>query len=221
MRTKADLQQSIDSDLIWRRREAFVLRVLIEDASGNKSKEAALLRAGVAMLYAHWEGFIKRSATLYLQFVSSQGRKGSELTSNFLAIKFKSQLDSIWNSKKTASANELVDYFCHKLENKIKLPKKGLVDTHSNLSSEVLKEINETLGLDNTPYKTKKQVIDTKLVNKRNHIAHGNELNIDSKEFIELYDEIFSMMNEFRNQVQNAATTDSFIRNAAKKFDIS
>lgn len=147
MRTKADLQQSIDSDLIWRRREAFELRALIEGASENKSKEAALLRAGVAMLYAHWEGFIKRSGTLYLQFVSNQGRKGSELTPNFLAIKFKNQLDSIWTSKKPTSAHELIDYFCHKLENKVKLPKKGLVDTHSNLSSEVLKEINEIILL--------------------------------------------------------------------------
>ncbi|MDO5653162.1 MAG: MAE_28990/MAE_18760 family HEPN-like nuclease [Brachymonas sp.] len=212
MRTKAELQQSIDDDLIWRRREAFELRLLIQDASQNKSKEAALLRAGVAMLYAHWEGFIKRSGTLYLHFVSNQACKGNELTSNFLAIKFKNQLDSIKLSSKTTTANHLINYFCHKLENKIKLPKNILIDTHSNLSSEVLKEINEVLGLDNTPYEAKKNIIDLKLVSKRNHIAHGNILHIDKQEFLEIYDEVFDMMDEFRNQVQNAAATDLFIR---------
>lgn len=212
MRTKAELQQSIDEDLIWRRRETFQLRALIEGAGENKSQEAALLRAGIAILYAHWEGFIKRSGTLYLQFVSNQGRKGNELQANFLAIKFKSQLDGILASKKPAAAHELIDFFCHKMDNKLRLPKKGLIDTHSNLSSEVLRDINEMLGLDNGPYETKKQIIDLKLVNQRNHIAHGNELSINFNEFIEIYDEVFNMMNEFRNQVQNAAITNSFIR---------
>jgi hypothetical protein len=212
MRTKEELQQLIDNDLIWRRREAFELRVLISDTSENKSKEAALLRAGVTILYAHWEGFIKKTGTLYLQFVSNQGHKGNELTSNFLALKFKNQIDSIFSSKKATSSHELIEYFCHKLDNKIKLPKNGLLDTHSNLSSGVLKEINQSLGLNNYPYEIKKQLIDSKLLNQRNHIAHGNELNIEKNEFLELYDEIFNMMDEFRNQVQNAAATDNYLR---------
>lgn len=74
MRTKAELQQCIDDDLIWRRRELFNIRAAIEDAQGNAPKQAALLRAGVALLYAHWEGFVKRCGTHYLEFVSNQGK---------------------------------------------------------------------------------------------------------------------------------------------------
>lgn len=212
MKTKAELQQATDDDLIWRRRELFNIRTAIEDANGNAQRQSALLRAGVALLYAHWEGFVKRCGTYYLEYVASQGRKGRELTANFIAIRFKTRLAEAAKSKKVSSTNELVEYFTSKLDERLRLPHKGIVDTQSNLSSTVLREIVWTLGLDVSPFETKSQLIDNRLVDRRNHIAHGEPLDIGVAEYIQLHDEVIALMDEFRNQVQNAVATDQYLR---------
>lgn len=212
MRTKADLQQRIDDDFIWRRRELFNIRAAIQDSQDSAPKQAALLRAGVALLYAHWEGFIKRCGVCYLEFVSNQGKRAAELTPNFIAVKFKTRLSEAAKSKKASATHELVDFFCTRLEHRLKIPHKGVIDTQSNLSSAVLREIVWALGLDMGPYETKKHLIDSRLVDRRNHIAHGDTLDISVPDFVTLHEEVMLLMEEFRTQVQNAAATDHFLR---------
>ncbi len=53
------------------------------------------------------------------------------------------------------------------------------IRTESNLSSKVLKEILWCLGIEDTPFILKAQLIDEKLAGKRNHIAHGEFLDVD------------------------------------------
>jgi hypothetical protein len=65
--------------------------------------------------------------------------------------------------------------------------------------------------LDITPYETKKQLIDSSLVDRRNHIAHGDTLDIGVADYVLLHDEVMGLLEEFRNQVQNAAATDQFL----------
>lgn len=212
MRTKADLQQKVDDDLLWRRRELFNLRTAIEDSEKNKQRQTALLRAGVAVLYAHWEGFVKRAGSLYLEFVSNQGKRATDLTPNFVAIKFKARIVEAAKSKKISTTHDVVDFFCNHLQDRLKIPHKGVVDTQSNLSSVVLRDIIWTLGLDISPYETKSKLIDESLVDRRNHIAHGEPLDIGVKEYLELHDEVMGLLEDFRNQIQNAAATDRFLK---------
>jgi hypothetical protein len=189
MRSKAELIQRIDDDLIWRRRELTDFRAVIQ-AAANASRKSALLRAGVALLYAHWEGFVKRSGTYYLQFVSNQGKKGSELAFNFIGIRLKAQLTAAAASKKATATAELVEFFCSRMDERLRVPHKGVVDTESNLSSTVLEEIVGTLGLDMLPFITKRHLIDTSLVNRRNHIAHGAFLDVELEDYLALHDEL-------------------------------
>ncbi len=111
MRTKADLQQKVDDDLLWRRRELFNLRTAIEDSEKNKQRQTALLRAGVAVLYAHWEGFVKRAGSYYLEFVSNQRARAIDLTPNFVAIKFKARIVEAAKSKKISTTHDVIDFF--------------------------------------------------------------------------------------------------------------
>lgn len=212
MRTKDELLQKIDDDLIWRRRELTDFRIAIQDSVQNPGRRSALLRAGVALLYAHWEGFVKRCGTYYLEFVANQRKKASELRINFIAIKLKSHLVEVSKSRKTSASAELIDFFCNKLGDRLRIPHKGMIDTESNLSSSVFREIVWTLGLDMTPYETKCHFIDSSLVGRRNHIAHGDLLDIDIEEYFALHDEVMALIDTFRNQLQNAAVTNGFMR---------
>lgn len=211
MRTKADLQQKVDDDLLWRRRELFNLRTAIEDSEKNKQRQTALLRAGVAVLYAHWEGFVKRAGSYYLEFVSNQRERAIDLTPNFVAIKFKARIVEAAKSKKISTTHDVIDFFCNHLEDRLKIPHKGIVDTQSNLSSVVLRDVIWTLGLDFSPYETKSNFIDASLLDRRNHIAHGEPLDIDVRDYVALHDEVMTLLEDFRNQIQNAAATDRFL----------
>jgi hypothetical protein len=212
MRTRGELLQKIDDDLIWRRRELSDFRAAVQGAGPNPARRSSLIRAGVALLYAHWEGFVKRCGTYYLQFVNNQGKKASELQPNFIAIKFRSQLTELSKSHKASSCAELVEFFSSKLDDRLRIPHKGIVDTQSNLSSAVLREIIWALGLDMSPYETKSHLIDSSLVDRRNHIAHGDELDIDINDYLELHDEVMVLIDTFRNQLQNAAATNAFLK---------
>lgn len=212
MRTKAELQQKVDEDLVWRRREMFNIRTAIEDSHRNKQRQTALLRAGVAVLYAHWEGFIKRAGSHYLEFVANQGKRAADLTPNFVAIKFRARIAEAAKSKKISATHDVVDFFCNHLQDRLKIPHKGVVDTQANLSSVVLRDIVWTLGLDIAPYETKSKLIDESLVDRRNHIAHGESLDIGVKEYLALHDDVMGLLDDFRNQIENAAATDRFLK---------
>lgn len=210
MKTKDDLLQKIDDDLIWRRRELTDFRAVIQDVAQNPRRKSALLRAGVVLLYAHWEGFVKCCGSYYLEFVANQGLKASDLRSNFIAIKLKSRLSEATKSNKPSSSEDLVDFFRSKLGDRLRIPHKGVIDTKSNLSSSVLREIVWSLGLDMTPYELKCHLIDSSLVDRRNRIAHGESLDIDIEGYLALHGDVMTLIDTFRNQLQNAAVLDEF-----------
>lgn len=54
-------------------------------------------------------------------------------------------------------------------------------------------------------------LIDSQLLAKRNHIAHGNALVVDCDGYLDLHDEISGLMTLFRNQLENAAVTREYL----------
>ena len=55
--TEHDLSAIFDADLIWRRKELSDMKAAIKKA--DQFSKPALLRALVAMSYAHWEGYVR------------------------------------------------------------------------------------------------------------------------------------------------------------------
>ena len=103
-------------------------------------------------------------------------------------------------------------FFLDDLNQRCLLPKDA-ISTASNLSSEIFKEITHTLGIDFSTYSTKSVLIDTKLLKTRNEIAHGEYSIFDQEEYIELHREVISMLDLFRNQIENAAINKDYMRN--------
>lgn len=212
IRTLENLYDRLSEEIVWRKKELADLRTLIETESLTPNKRDALIRAGVAMLYAHWEGFIKAAASAYLEYVSMQRLRYEELSANMIAISVKGKLNEAGQANKALIHNEVVEFFLHNLSDRSSIPYRGAVDTKSNLSSSVFYNIVCMLGFDYTFYETKEKLIDEKLLNSRNHIAHGQYLSFDVRDFIELHEQILEMMEVFRSQIDNSATLGMFRR---------
>jgi len=212
IRTTEQLFDFLSAELTWRKKELSELQSLLELKSLPQNRQNVLIRSGVAMLYAHWEGFVKNAASAYVEFVAMQRLSYRDLASNFVAIAIKDKLNDVMESNKTSVCIEVTDFLITKLSERSSIPYKSAINTKSNLSSQVLREITTVLGIDFSAYATKEKIIDEKLLKSRNNIAHGNYLIIDHDEYLELHNQVIEMMNLFRNHIDNSASMKSYCR---------
>jgi hypothetical protein len=210
IRTAEQVSDALSKDLIWRRKELTALRFLIE-STRQPDENHSLLRASVALLYAHWEGFIKNAALIYLEFVRLQRLKNKDLAANFVAISVRSKLKAAQASDGIASHLAVTKFFLSEMEDRGNIP--NTISTKSNLSSLVLKEIVLALGLDFSFFEPKAILIDEKLVGTRNTIAHGEHVLISRSDYEAVYHQILSMLDHFRTQVENAVAMKRFSSN--------
>ena len=212
LKTAEQLSDQLSNELAWRKKELSEVKSLVERKSFSDSKHKALVRSGICLLYAHWEGFVKLAANSYLEYVRMQKLCYEELASNFLALAMKEKLKEAKETNKPSLYIPVCDFFLHELNQRCSLPKEA-ISTASNLSSEIFQEITRTLGIDFSPYSTKSVLIDTKLLKTRNEIAHGEYSIFDREEYIELHSEVITMLDQFRNQIENAAINKDYMRN--------
>lgn len=210
IRTLEHLSDSLSEDLAWRKKELAILKSLIESSAVSISKERTLLRSGITILYAHWEGFVKIAASNYLEYISMKRLRYNELSSNFVALALKTKLSQAQETNKASIFTEAIDFLRSQLDERSMIPYKDVVKTGANLSSSIFQEITCLLGLDYSFYETKQILIDEKLLARRNNIAHGEYLQLDKDDYLELHSQIIGMMDMFRNQIENCATCENY-----------
>ncbi len=204
IRTLTHLQEALDSEMGWRVKE---LSSLTLSAKGDSSLAApTIIRAGVALLYAHWEGFIKNASTAYLNYITNQGIRYEELKSCFVVFGLKGYLNTLTTSRQAEANEKAIEFVLDQMDKPAKITLGSAIDTESNLTSKVFDNIATSLSISRSAYETKYNLIDQSLVLRRHKIAHGEFLDIDAKEWRALAAEILALMRAFKTDIENAAT---------------
>ena len=205
------LQKMLDNNWAWRKKEIINLinlTNLSQDITQNTN-----IRSGIVLVYAHWEGYIKKSSEYYLQFITSQNIQMKKFTHNFVAGAMRNAIFDCGQTRKVSKYTKLIETLMEKMEEPIKIPYKSLITTQSNLSSKVLFEILLTLGLDPSPYELKFKLIDNHLLDQRNKVSHGQYLDIDLEIFLDTAKDIIFLLETFRNQLIESARSEKYLEN--------
>lgn len=213
IRTINDLQDAIDAEMAWRKHELSTIRENV--ASARKSAKDTAIRAGIALLYAHWEGAIKNIATFYLEYVAMLKLPYGEIKPNFLAISLKYNLKTFEESNKSTIHTRIVTEVINSRDVKSKIPVDGIIKTNSNLNSEIFVEIMATIGLDCSAYESSYKLIDSILLDKRNKVAHGERiesLDLDETRYYEIHEKVRNLILQFADQVSNAACLKQYLK---------
>jgi len=208
IRTLDDLQNQLDREISWRIKEIADVKLSLKTAVG--SKEITLIRAGVPLLYAHWEGFVKSAAEAYINFVAMKRLNFANLSNSFLALAARQHLENIATSNRMALQVSAVEFLRSRSNEQSRISPRTKVNTRSNLNSEVFEDIAITLGIDTNRYCPRYNFLDSSLLARRNSIAHGEYLDLDINSYIDLSDNVVLLLRWVKTDIQNCATTQSF-----------
>jgi hypothetical protein len=210
MRAVNELADFLDEELAWRKRELTAVHFLIQGS--RQHERPVMLRAGICLVYAHWEGFVKNASTAYLNYIDQMGLQYRELAPCLVALCLRGQFRELGASQRVSIHTQLTSFLLSELREKAELPWEYAIETRSNLNFDTLQEILCVLGLDYTPYSTREQLIDERLVGQRNRIAHGEFGEIDLVDYDQIYHAVLDLIDRFRTDVMNAVVTHRFRR---------
>jgi hypothetical protein len=210
IRSAAALLDHLDDEMAWRLKEVHELRSTVQTANGRNID--AHIRAGVSMLYAHWEGFIKGAANAYVSYLAHRGDLMKDLQPCFVALSMRTAMAAAQESSKSSIAISTVSNLFAEMDNPVRFPKSDAISAGSNLSSAVFLNITGWIGIDPSPYATRFTLIDKSLLETRNGIAHGEYLMIDRGRFDSLTHDVLELLRWFKTDIENAVALQSFLK---------
>ena len=177
--------------------------------------QITLIRAGVALLYAHWEGFVKGSANAYVTYLSCQKLQNSELRSCFVALSLKESIQAVGSSGKAEMAITALEAIVDGLGGPARLPRGG-IPVKPNLEAKVFRDIACWIGIDLARYEPRFHFVDKGLVKRRHEIAHGNRspLQLSEESFEELAGGVVELLRWFKTDLEEALRRKAFRRRA-------
>lgn len=200
----------LDADFTSRLRELSDLKRAIRDADPNTQQ--VLLKALVAISYAHWEGHVKFAASKYFEYVALRRLPYTSLQQQFYVNSFLVRLGAfVANRPSLKSRCDLISDALNPGGASFSQAHPDLVNTGSNLKFEILQNICLVCGIDSAIFQPYETFIDVVLLRRRNSIAHGDESVVGVHEVDELIDGVVELMRLFRNQVENKVYTKAYL----------
>ncbi|WP_346351958.1 MAE_28990/MAE_18760 family HEPN-like nuclease [Oceanimonas sp. AH20CE76] len=212
IRCLQELDDTLDEDLAWRKREFTTLKFLVERLRNHERN--IVIRGAIPLLYSHWEGHVKLAAEAYLVYLKSKGISYDKLKDNFVHIGIAAECGKDFSIHKYESQKSLHDFIVSGLQKNFAVDEKKVVDTESNLKSGVLFKILQRLGLDTSKFELKDNFIDEVMLQHRNKVAHGERCDTETlfRVYEELQDELIKMISTFHNMIKNAASNQEYLK---------
>lgn len=200
--TEADFSEQVTEDRNWRIKEISDLKSAIR--RGDSNLQRVLLRALVAICYAHWEGYIRFAAKKYMEHVALRRFQFAELDRQFLRNYFLPRLAALSTSKTSlAERCSLVDEVLNSAEQQFKRVNDDLINTRANLNFDVFSDICIVCGVSSDNFEDKTAFIDLVLLKRRNSIAHGEDTLIGLAELDEIAGDTIDLMRAFGDSLEN------------------
>ncbi len=211
IRSQEELIDRLSQDSAGRKKELIAYNNLIDRP--KESYRPFFLRSAVVFSYAHWEGFVKHSSTIYLNYISFTKPTISEMTTNFHAICCRNKINrSLSSTKRIQPHLDLLNYLNADIIGGSKFTVPADIDTESNLNGEVLENICKTIGIDyNTRWASHTPFIND-LVANRCAIAHGELIPIDESYAHEVIDFVLLAINTFKNDIENSTVQKLYMK---------
>jgi MAE_28990/MAE_18760-like HEPN len=210
IKTIDEFTDSLTSDFNWRVKEISNFKASIKGAVPQH--QAAMLRAGVPLTYAHWEGHIAHVTRSYTSYVLSKRVVYSKLKVSFSLHAFGRRFDQMYGKKLSLSEKiEFLEDFKQVGAVRFSLADGDVFKTRSNLNSEVLQELCRVTNVDIANFSPHFDFIDKFLVGRRNFIAHGQDISLSVDDFEDLTQKTIQLMRNFRDLVENEAQTSGYL----------
>lgn len=214
-KSKSKVEDFLDKEIAWRRKEIHDLKKLIRSKS-NSIEVSTLIRGGIVLSYANWEGYIKGASQAYLSYVSFRDFAMNEVASIFLTLSVMNNLNKTKVfTEHTSRISCLLDSPCIKC----KIPTENIIDTESNLNSKVLRKIMDIIGLDFSHFELKSAFLDQNILKNRNEIAHGELRSYSQEDFNKIADFVIDNMAVYKTLIQNALDTKSYLRESMRDYE--
>lgn len=199
----------LDRQMSWRSKEIYELTSAVKRAEGRNVN--VHVRCGVALLYAHWEGFIKDSANSYVNYLSHRADASNSLIPSLIALSLRAKFSEASSSSRAKVVVPMVKYLIDNLGSPVDLPRARGISTESNLSSAVFENIAGWIGLNTERYSARYPIIDDVLLPSRNGIAHGEHLVVSKERYLSLVEEVALLMRMFKIDIENSVAQKSFL----------
>ena len=209
VRDEGELTGRLDRDMAWRTRELSSLSLVLQRAEALV--QVGLMRGLICLLYAHWEGFVRNAARSYLEYIANRRLKYRELRRNFLVIGLRPYITGVASGGRSISADtKLVRAVFDAGEERTSKSIVQVIETKPNLDSRVLREILSAVGFETREYLSKGPLLDKRLVGNRNKIAHGEQLEIQMSDYLDLHAAVIELMNRFKEDIETAVVTRNY-----------
>lgn len=211
IRTLEELEAFLTTDLKWRTQEMFVFEQMVR--TSREHERRALLRGSLALVYAHWEGYVKSAGTGYLEYVSRKNLKLGQLRPELAAVALRSNIARMAEEKSSESHTAIVETLWHQTDQIVRLPyERSTIRTRANLNFKTFESVMHSLGCDVSHHKSHELLIDERLLGSRNHVAHGQREAVDLDQWQDTRDAVEEMLRDVRTVVGNAAAMEAYRR---------
>lgn len=207
--TEADFSAQITEDRNWRIKEISDLKSAIR--RGDDGLQRVLLRALVAICYAHWEGYVRFSARKYLEHVALRRFQYRDLDKQFFRNYFLPRLAALSTSKTSITERcALVDEILSTSDRRFSQVNEDLINTKANLNFEVFIDICLVCGVSVEPFADRSTFIDVVLLKRRNAIAHGEDTLVALADLEAIAEDTIGLMRAFGDALENRVVLQTY-----------